>query len=202
MSRFFVSWTVVGLIAISGLAFTLIAIVIARSPYTHGNLSAQGYDRTEIAYVGEEAPFDGLGLADPQLARTGDPVRDGALLFFQYGCASCHGFRGQGGVLGADLDEASPSEIRREVRDGPEGMPAFRSDFLSDEDVEKIIAFLTSSRKDAPDATTDETDGPALEPGEQEGLKGGSLWEKIIAFLSSATKEVPEASPAESAPGE
>jgi mono/diheme cytochrome c family protein len=197
VSRFFVSWTVVGLIAISGLAFTLIAIVIARSPYTHGNLSPQGYDRTEIAYIGEEAPFDGLGLADPQLARTGDPIRDGALLFFQYGCASCHGIRGQGGVLGTDLDEASPSEIRREVRDGPEGMPAFRSDYLSDEDVEKIIAFLTSRDKEAPGATADETDGPTPEPGEREVLKGGSVWEKIIAFLRSATRDVPAAAPGE-----
>ncbi len=202
MSRFFVSWTVVGLIAISGLAFVLIAIVIARSPYTHGNLSPQGYDRTEIAYVGEEAPFDGLGLADPQLARTGNSVRDGALLFFQYGCASCHGIQAQGGVLGTDLDEASPSEIRREVRDGPEGMPAFRSDFLSDEDVETIIAFITSSSKEAPGTTAGETAGPTPEPGEQGALKGGSIWEKIIAFLSSATKDVPEAAPAASAPGE
>jgi cytochrome c553 len=203
MTRFFVS-TVVALIAISGLAFTLIVIVIARSPYTHGNLSPQGYDRTDIAYVGEELPFDGLGLADPQLARTGDPVRDGALLFFQYGCASCHGIRGQGGVLGTDLDEASPSEIRREVRDGPEGMPAFRSDSLSDEDLEKIIAFLTSAPDEASEETDADSGGPTSEPWERGGLKGGSVWEKIIAFLRTVFEEVPEAADAEpnaAAPG-
>src|SRR3990172_705172 len=53
--------TVVGLITISGLAFTLIAIVIARSPYTHGNLSPEGYHRTKIAPVGED-----LSKADAQ----------------------------------------------------------------------------------------------------------------------------------------
>ncbi len=184
MSKFFVSWTVVGLIAISGLAFTLIAIVIARSPYTHGNLSPQGYDRTEIAYVGEEAPFDGLGLADPQLARTGDPVQDGRALFFQYGCTSCHGFQGQGGTLGADLDEASPSEIRREVRKGPEGMPAYVSSFLSDDDLEKIIAFLTSPAEEAAGET-----GAAASDGDGTEVKGGGFLRKVIAFVTRVTGE-------------
>src|SRR3972149_1417793 len=101
-------WTVAGLITISGLAFTLIAIVIARSPYTHGNLSPQGYGRTEIAFVGEEHAFEGLGLAAPQLAQTGAPIQDGRALFFQYGCASCHGFQGEGAVVGKDLEDASP----------------------------------------------------------------------------------------------
>lgn len=144
MTRFYLSSTVVGFIAISGLAFMLIAIVIARSPYTHGNLRPQGYSRTEIALVGEEYPFNGLGLADPQLALTGDPVQDGRALFFRYGCVSCHGFQGQGGTVGDDLGDASPSEIRREVRDGPEGMPAYVSSYLSDDDLKKIIAFLDS----------------------------------------------------------
>src|SRR3990172_5915413 len=123
MHRLLVSSTIIGLVTISGLAFTLIAIVIARSPYTHGNLSPEGYNRTKITLVGEEQPFEGLGLADPQLAQTGDPIQDGRALFFQYGCASCHGFQGEGAVVGKDLEDASPSEIRREVRDGPEGMP-------------------------------------------------------------------------------
>ena len=139
-----VASTIVGLIMISGLAFTLIAIVIARSPYTHGNLSPEGYNRTEIIYLGEERPFEGLGLADPGLASTGDPVQDGSALFFRYGCASCHGVQSRGGAVGPDLSDSSASKIQREVRNGPEGMPAYVSSALSDEDLQDIIAFLKS----------------------------------------------------------
>ncbi len=135
-----------GAVAMSGLAFTLVVIVIARSPYTHGNLRPEGYDRTEIVYVGEEHPFEGLGLADPQLVTTGDSAQDGKALFFQYGCASCHGLKGQGGAVGADLDidDISRSEFRREVRKGPKGMPSFMEETLTDEDLEKLYAFLES----------------------------------------------------------
>lgn len=168
--------TVAGMVTISGLAFMLIAIVIARSPYTHGNLSPQGYDRTEVAIVGQEYPFDGLGLADPELGRTGDPVLDGRALFFQYGCASCHGFEGGGGILGEDLDDASPSEIRREVRDGPEGMPAFDEGHLTEEDLEKIVAFLTS-----PSASQDSSGGST------------SIWQRLFVLLRFGQAELLEA---------
>ena len=137
-------WTVAGLITISGLAFTLIAIVIARSPYTHGNLSPEGYHRTQITYVGEDQPFEGLGLADPQLAQTGDPVQDGRALFFQYGCAACHGLKGQGGAVGKNLGSADAEEISDEVRQGPKTMPSFNASLLPDSDLQKLIAFLRS----------------------------------------------------------
>jgi hypothetical protein len=131
------------MVAISGLAFTLIVIVIARSPYTHGNISPKGYKRTEIAHVGEEYAFTGLGLADPEAVLTGDPGADGFFLFFQYGCASCHGLKAEGGPVGPDLPpDISASKVKREVRDGPEGMPAYPEGLLSDELVEAIIAFL------------------------------------------------------------
>lgn len=151
MTRFFVPAILI--VTISGLAFTLIAIVIARSPYTHGNLRPEGYDRTEIAYVGEEEPFEGLGLADPQLATTGDSAQDGKALFFQYGCAACHGLKGQGGAVGTDLDidDISLSEFRRDVRKGPKGMPSFMEETLSDEDLEKLYAFLESAMQEAPE---------------------------------------------------
>jgi len=182
--------TVVAIITISGLAFTLIAIVIARSPYTHGNLSPAGYHRTEVALVGDERPFEGLELADPRLAQTGDPIQDGRVLFFRYGCASCHGFQGEGATVGKDLEDASPSEIRREVRDGPEGMPAFAAPFLSDEDLDKIVAFLRSdptaqSARPGPEITGQPTDVlPDPDP------KGRSLLEKIGALLTRALDRV------------
>ncbi len=135
----------------SGLAFTLIAIVIARSPYTHGNLRPEGYDRTEIARVGEEPPYEGYGLADPQLAATGDPAQDGKALFFQYGCASCHGLKGQGGAVGTDLDldDINRSEFGRKVGKGPKGMPSFTEEIISEEDLDKMYSFLESVNKEA-----------------------------------------------------
>ena len=144
MHRLLVSSTIIGLITISGLAFTLIGIVIARSPYTHGNLSPEGYNRTEIALVGDDQPFEGLGLADPRLAQTGDPVQDGRVLFFGYGCASCHGFQGQGAVVGKDLSNSDAEEISEEVRKGPKTMPSVDATLLPDSDLEKLIAFLRS----------------------------------------------------------
>jgi len=143
VARYFVPGLL--MLAISGLAFTLIAIVIARSPYTHGNLRPEGYNRTEIVYVGDQHPFEGLGLADPSLAQTGDPAEDGRALFFRYGCASCHGLQGQGGAVGKDLSEANAEEISEKVRQGPKTMPAYESGTLSESDLEKLIAFLEST---------------------------------------------------------
>jgi len=145
MHRLLVSSTIVGLIMISGLAFTLIAIVIARSPYTHGNLSPEGYNRTEITYLGQEHAYEGLPLADPRLAQTGDPVANGRALFFRYGCASCHGLKGQGQAVGKDLSKADTEEILEKVRQGPKTMPAFLVSVLSDSDLQQLIAFLRST---------------------------------------------------------
>jgi len=131
----------------SGLAFTLIAVVIARSPYTHGNLRPEGYNRTDVIYLGEEHPFEGIGLADPRLASTGDPAQDGGVLFFGYGCASCHGLKGQGAAVGKDISEASELRISRQVRAGPKTMPSFDPSVLPDSDLQKLIAFLTSLKQ-------------------------------------------------------
>lgn len=146
MNRYFVPAILA--FAISGLAITLIVVVVARSPYTHGNLaSAAGYTRTKVAYLGENYVFEGMPLAKPEQAQTGDPLRDGGLLFFRYGCASCHGAAGEGGATGKDLTDTSTSKIEKKVRDGPKGMPAFSSDSLSDSDLEKLITYIQSSEK-------------------------------------------------------
>jgi cytochrome c553 len=149
MRRFFVPAILT--VMISGLAFTLIVIIIAQSPYTHGNLRPQGYDRTQISYIDEEPPYEGYGLADPDLANTGDPAEDGRVLFFGYGCAACHGLKGQGGAVGTDLDigDISLSEFRKDVRKGPKGMPAFMEEVLSDEDLDKLYAFLELTKREA-----------------------------------------------------
>ncbi len=138
---------ILGAVMMSGLAFTLIVVIISRSPYTHGNLSAEGYNRTDIIYVGQEHPFTGIGLVDPRLADTGDPVQDGRTLFFAYGCASCHGLNGEGAAVGKELAGDSALKITTKVRDGPKAMPAFDPSVLGDSDLEKLIAFLQSSGK-------------------------------------------------------
>jgi mono/diheme cytochrome c family protein len=128
----------------SGLAFMLIGIVIARSPYTHGNLSPQGYNRTDIVYVGQEYPLPWLRLANPRLAQTGDAVANGQALFFSDGCASCHGLTGQGGAVGKQISGDSALKISSKVREGPKTMPAFDTTVLSDSDLKELIAFLQS----------------------------------------------------------
>jgi mono/diheme cytochrome c family protein len=131
-------------IAVGGVAFLLIFVVVARSPYTHANLQPQDYNRTEIAYVGEDQPFEGPGLANPSRAVTGDPVKDGRALFFKYGCSSCHGLEGQGGVVGKEISGDSALKISTTVRNGPKTMPSFDTNVLPDADLQKLIAFLQS----------------------------------------------------------
>ena len=147
MSRFFVPLVFVGVI--SGLAFGLIVGVIARSPETHANVRPEGFDRTPIIYVGEEIPFAGIGLADPWLVTDVDQSARGRLLFLSNSCAACHGLGGQGGVVGPDLDpgELTLSELRREARSGPKGMPNFMEEVISDDDLEAIYAFLEATRQ-------------------------------------------------------
>ena len=135
---------IMGLVVIGILAFTLIFVIVYRSPYTHANLSPEGYSRTSIIYVGQEQPFEGVPLDNPALAETGDPVQDGRILFFRYGCASCHGFNGEGGPVGKDLKGDSALKISTKVRDGPKAMPAFGAGVLSDADLQKITDFLQS----------------------------------------------------------
>jgi mono/diheme cytochrome c family protein len=131
-------------LAVGGVAFLLIAVIVARSPYTHANLSPVGYSRTEIAHVGEENPFQGFGLADPRLANTGDPAQDGRALFFSYGCASCHGLNGQGGVVGKEISGDSALKISTKVREGSKAMPSFDTNVLPDPDLQDLTAFLQS----------------------------------------------------------
>lgn len=141
-----------GAIVMSALAFTLIGVIIARSPYTHHNLNPEGYDRTEVATLGEAPPFEGISLADAAYT-TGDPFTDGKILFFANNCASCHGLTGQDAVVGGDIDTSDLSlpEFLREIRKGPKGMPAFVEEALSDEEAERLYSFLNSVGQEGSD---------------------------------------------------
>jgi ubiquinol-cytochrome c reductase cytochrome c subunit len=65
-------------------------------------------------------------------------------------CAGCHQIVGEGGyVTGAKvpaLDRSSATEIAEAVRIGPFLMPRFSTKAISDEDLNKIIAYVQASQ--------------------------------------------------------
>jgi mono/diheme cytochrome c family protein len=160
VNRFFVPAVLAA--TISGLGFGLVVGVIARSPDTHANVRPEGYDRTPVTYVGEEATFEGLGLADAGLLLTADRVERGRLLFLSASCVTCHGLANQGGVVGPELDigELTISDLRRAIQTGPKGMPVFPEETFSDQDLEDLYAFLEALREDVPAASAESTSSP------------------------------------------
>ncbi len=160
MNRFFVP--VVLAATISGLGFGLVVGVIARSPETHANVRPEGFDRTPIGYVGEQANFEGLGLADPGLLTTGNPEERGRLLFFGASCVTCHGLANQGGVVGPSLnvDDLTVSDFRNAFETGPKGMPVFPTEMFSDDDLEALYAFLEALRREPSAASPTPSSSP------------------------------------------
>ncbi len=82
-----------------------------------------------------------------------------ALFTGQPGCNRCHpgGERGLGPALhGAAFEAKHPTDetIRRQIRIGGGGMPAFSADRLSEQELEDVIAYIRwlgdRSKQDAP----------------------------------------------------
>lgn len=127
-------------------AFTAVGmfLVILTRPQSHANLDPTGgFDRVPPAVIGVEYDYAGLGGFSQGSSVEGG---EGRRLFVQSGCAGCHGVAGDGAVVGGTIvDEygfSSLDEILEEVRDGPKGMPVYDETLLSDDDVEKIQAYL------------------------------------------------------------
>ncbi len=132
--------------AVLVIALTLLTIV-ARGPYTHSNLNVgfdPGYTRTEQTFVGAPVPFTGGGLAVPQV---GDPVEYGKQLFITKDCATCHGLDGRGGIVGPPIVGTKADKLRAKTTVGPEGMPAYASGALTDEQLTAIAAYLNAMNK-------------------------------------------------------
>jgi hypothetical protein len=120
-------------------------IVFVRAPTANSHVvDPDGYDRTIVNYLDVTYPYDGFGLDDESLAQTGDPVRDGEMLYFQFACAACHGLGGTGAIVAPDLvDElGSIGAFTTDVREGEKGMPSYDEVTISDENISKIYAYL------------------------------------------------------------
>lgn len=79
----------------------------------------------------------------------------GRKAFVVYGCWSCHGYEGQGGVTGPKL---APDPLPKEgfvafVRTTNRQMPPYHESVLPDADMDDIYAFMQSIPK-APDPKT------------------------------------------------
>jgi mono/diheme cytochrome c family protein len=95
-------------------------------------------------------PYLGPGLEDASVADSGDPSRDGRVTYFEYGCAGCHGLAGDGGAVAPELlgEVGSQGGFAEDVREGPDNMPGYAPEVLSDEQLAKIHAFLRDSESD------------------------------------------------------
>jgi mono/diheme cytochrome c family protein len=125
------------------LSVTLVTIG-ARSPYTHNNLAAgvvSGYNRTNQTLVGPPQPRQ----VGPRDRMNGDLAQQGAALFMNLECASCHGLRGEGGVYAPIIAGVNAAEIQKKTSAGPGGMNKFEG--LSENDLAGLEAFLQSVTK-------------------------------------------------------
>ena len=123
--------------------------VVLTQPTMHANLAPnESFDRVPTAFVGAEYPYFGLG-GDP--ADRPDDL-SGEILYVQAGCASCHGIGGNGAIVGGALDDDvlnDTDEFNEAVREGPEGMPVYGDDVLSQDEIDRIIEFLNETRPSA-----------------------------------------------------
>lgn len=97
--------------------------------------------RDVLAYMAERFELEG----DVEAPTVADPQR--GLEVYAANCANCHGAAATGGNAGRtswtpSLRGLEPQTIADAVRTGPFAMPAFDSDYLDDDDVGAVAAFL------------------------------------------------------------
>jgi ubiquinol-cytochrome c reductase cytochrome c subunit len=95
-----------------------------------------------VAYV---LRFDPHADASLPVVKPGNVDRGRAL--FSENCAQCHGIAGNGSSVGYDdvapsLLRASAIQVAEAIRAGPDVMPRFGRDVLSDRDVDDITAYV------------------------------------------------------------
>jgi ubiquinol-cytochrome c reductase cytochrome c subunit len=97
------------------------------------------------AYVASLGPGPGIPTAEQVDPAKGDPA-SGATLF-RTNCAMCHNFAGKGGALtrgkyAPNLDGTTPTHIYEAMLTGPQSMPVFSDQTLTEKDKQDIIAYL------------------------------------------------------------
>ena len=115
--------------------------VLGRSPDTRSNFqeSSVGYDRTDVALVGEQDRFSGI---------TDVLDVEPAAMYVGAGCANCHGLSGEGGVVGPDIWGKNLEDALEAIRDGNHGMPPYDETRLSDEQIELLVTYLNELREE------------------------------------------------------
>ncbi len=134
----------------------IVVVMLVLGPDTHSNLGEPdaNFNRVATGEIEYEQPFRPSFDAATELAAA---ERDGALtaeergriLYFANSCATCHGLTAGGATVGPELvDAVDLGDFLDALRDGEEGMPAFRDAELTDEQAEAIFAFLESLKSE------------------------------------------------------
>lgn len=89
--------------------------------------------------IPEEEQYTTEGLSEEQIARGGE--------LFRTNCSACHNFEGSGGAMpngkeAPTLKDVDPRHIYGAMRTGPQEMPVFSKEVISDEDARSVIAYL------------------------------------------------------------
>lgn len=90
---------------------------------------------------------DPTNLTDEELAQGGD--------LFRTNCSACHNISGQGGALpngkyAPTLEGVQPVHIYEAMRIGPQQMPVFSKNVITDEDATKIIGYIDTVQNNNP----------------------------------------------------
>ena len=95
------------------------------------------------AYLQSLKPTD----SRPQITTDHPDAATGEALYHYFGCFACHGYQREGGfgprLAGTTL---SLEEVRAQVRNPRERMPAFRPEQISNEELAHIYTFIQSAR--------------------------------------------------------
>jgi len=88
--------------------------------------------------------YDPAGLSADEIARGGE--------LFRTNCSACHAIVGGGGALpngkyAPSLTNTTSVHIWEAVRSGPQQMPTFSKNVLTDEDVRQIIGYLNKAHE-------------------------------------------------------